>query len=358
MATWHEAKQVWVASRQIEGKRRFFRSRISAEDADAQAASWPLAPGPVFEGETFAAFVYGPWKANVWPDLKPKSRDKYNGMLTSHILPVLGMTPLATIGLDEMLALKGSIRLRGRKRPGKPCQPRTAASVLSLALSILRMARRAGKTSREDWALVKLPKFKKKKPRQELPASFTADLLGAASGTWMAGPIFAALFLGLRLGEACGLRWSAVDRQAMTITIDVQRQRQTGKGTLEVPTKGERRVLYVDEGMLGWLAQLGNPRSVYVFTTPSGKPIRPDKVTQRMPALCTEAGVPRVTFHDLRSYAASNLAALGADLPVIMSILGHTKADVTMLYVNAQKERIRSAFTGLLASGMGRQESA
>jgi len=53
--------------------------------------------------------------------------------------------------------------------------------------------------------------------------------------------------------------------------------------------------------------------------------MRPDRITHAMSSLCKRAKVPTVAFHDLRSYSASNLAALGVDLNTIMSILGHTK---------------------------------
>lgn len=348
MATWHQQKKVWIASKQVKGNRQFFQAETEAE-ADALAREWkPVRHGPTFNSETFAAFVYGPWKANNWENLRPKSRVKYQGQLKAHILPVLGALPISEIGLDEMIMLKNSLKLKGKKRPGEPMANRTAASVLTLAMGILLLAKAAGKTKREDWKLVKKPKFRKKIVRQELPETFTADMLGAAEGTWMAGPIFAAMFLGLRLGEVCGLKWSAISRKALTIDVSIQRQRMTGKGTVESPTKGDPRILYVGEDMLGYLDRFGDRGSIYVFTGAEGMPIKPDKITKKMESLCKEAEVPKVTFHGLRAYAASNLTALGAPVPVVMSILGHTKADISMLYIDARKAEIRAAFAKVL----------
>lgn len=346
MATWHESRKEWVASCQIQGKRQFFRSKISAEDADAKARKQPPSTHHFDEG-SFAAFVYGPWKSNVWPDLRPKSKDKYNGALRCHILPVLGHLPLSSIGLDEMLALKASLVLKGKKTPGAPMHNRTAHGILTLALSILDLAKKSGKTQREDWALVQRPKFKKKTAR-EMPENFTKDILGAAAGSWMAGPLFAALFLGLRLGEVCGLKWSAINRQTLTVKIDSQRQRQTGRGTVDAPTKSYERTLYVNQELIAWLDKLGNRGSIYVFTGSTGIPMRPDKVTQSMPGLCKRAKIEKTEFRALRSYAATNLVELGADLPVVMSILGHTKVDTTMLYVNTKKAKVREALGKLL----------
>jgi integrase len=285
------------------------------------------------------------------------SQKKYNGQLKAHILPVLGHLRVARIGLDEMLALKSSLKLHGEKRPGEAMSNRTAHFVLTLTLSILKMAKQSGRTQREDWRLLKLPKIQKKKQRKELPENFTSAMLTAAEGHWMAGPLFAALFLGLRRGEVCGLKWSAIDRKKMRIRIDSQRQRQSGRGTVDVETKGEARDLHVDQDIIAWIDRLGDKGSIYVFTGAEKHPMRPDRITHAMASLCKRAKVPTVTFHDLRSYSASNLAALGVDLNTIMSILGHTKLDVTLLYVNSQKEQVRNALAGLLSSGIGGQKT-
>lgn len=347
MATWHEKTQRWMSSKTVNGKRLWFTSRISEEDADRQAREAQTL-GPTFEASTFAAFVYGAWKANTWPELRYKSQVKYNGQLKNHILPILGDLPIASIGLEEMVALKGSLVLRGHKTPGEPMANRTAHAILTLTLGIMEMARSAGKTQREDWRLVKLPKYEKKKDREEPPENLN-DLLTVDH--WMRGPLFAALCLGLREGEVCGLKWSAIDRKRLTITIKEQRQRQKGKGTVDVPTKGKPRVLEVNEELIAWLDTLGCKDSIYVFTYRSGIPMRPDKITQVMPTICKKVGLPKMTFHDLRSYAGWNLAALGVDGLTIMNILGHTKIDTTLLYLGTKKANIRKALATLL-SGM------
>ncbi len=349
MATWHEKTNRWVASKVIQGKRLWFTSKTSAEDADKQARE-AQAPGPTFEAQTFAAFVYGPWKANTWPEIKPLSRVKYNGQFKNHILPILGHLRIDEIGLEEMLALKGSLRLKGKKRNGDSMHNRTAHSILTLALSVMILAKEAGKTSREDWKTLKLPKYTKKTERDEAPEGLTAALLREAEGTWMAGPLFAALFLGLRRGEVCGLKWSAIDRRKLTLRIDTQRQRQSGKGTVEADTKGKTRTLYVSEDLIAWLDRLGDKGSVYVFTGAEGFPMRPDRITTIMPKLCQAAKVEPTLFRDLRSYAASNLDALGVEITTIASILGHTKIDVTLLYVNTKKKLVRDALGRLLGA--------
>jgi len=247
-----------------------------------------------------------------------------------------------------MHRLRDSMTLKGEKNPGGKVSNRLAAYALTLVLSIMKLARRMGKTRREDYALVKMPRFQKKKERVELPEETTKALLTAAEGDWMAGPLFCALFLGLRRGEVCGLKWNALDKKKGTIRIAVQRQRQPGLGTLDAPTKGEARTLYATPELIEAIERLGDRNSVYVFTGAQGFPMRPDRITHGMNRMCKLANLPKITFHDLRSEAATNLSELGVPEYTIAAILGHKNLDVTQLYIRQRKEQVRDALGRLL----------
>ena len=61
----------------------------------------------------------------------------------------------------------------------------------------------------------------------------------------------------------------------------------------------------------------------YVFTFEDGRPPHPDTITQRFDRLAAAAGLPRITFHDLRhSYATGALKA-GINPKVISERIGH-----------------------------------
>jgi integrase len=61
----------------------------------------------------------------------------------------------------------------------------------------------------------------------------------------------------------------------------------------------------------------------YVFTFEDGRPPHPDTIRQRFDRLAAAAGLPRITFHDLRhSYATGALKA-GINPKVISEQIGH-----------------------------------
>ena len=322
-----KARDLEAASRQV--------------DTPPPASTWPAG--------SFAEFVYGVWVPHVYPGLRATTVRSYDSILRHHVLPAFGHLPVASIGYQEVAAaLAGLQRADGKG----PLPPRRANEVAMRTKEILglhsTLKTAEGQSARTDWRLAKAPKRKRRKARAEPPEDFTAKMLGACSGriAWAKGPVFAALFLGLRRGEVAGLMWSDIDRDGLTIDVSEQRQPEHKEG--RVPTKGEGRAIPVPAALLDWLDRLGDKGSAFVFTGARGTPVPVDELSKVAPRLCAVAGVPPVTFHDLRSFAASNLVDLGVDLPVVMEILGHTKVDVTMLYVNRNRAAKRRALEGLL----------
>ncbi|OLT30488.1 hypothetical protein BJF79_09575 [Actinomadura sp. CNU-125] len=59
----------------------------------------------------------------------------------------------------------------------------------------------------------------------------------------------------------------------------------------------------------------------YVFTTPDGRPLRPNEVTEQFEQLSMETGLPPIRLHDLRHGAATFLLAAGHDMKVVQETL-------------------------------------
>jgi integrase len=67
-----------------------------------------------------------------------------------------------------------------------------------------------------------------------------------------------------------------------------------------------------------------------VFAQPNGKPLHGHNLTQRdLRRLCKRAGVPRLTFHQLRHMHATYLALAGVPIRVAQERLGHSSARIT-----------------------------
>lgn len=124
---------------------------------------------------------------------------------------------------------------------------------------------------------------------------------------------------GLRRGEAAGLTWGDLDLDAGTLTVTGQLQ-QLGGRMVAGPPKSDagRRVIALDKTTIAALrehrlrqraerAAAGTrwTQTGYVFTTKTGKPFGPDRMTRLFRTLVDGSGLPPVTLHGLRHGAAT-----------------------------------------------------
>lgn len=157
---------------------------------------------------------------------------------------------------------------------------------------------------------------------------------------------FAALFLlelttGIRRGQICGLKWSAVNLDNREITVHDNRVVVNGHALDKAggKTKNADQTISIDRATASalrrWRDIQNREREFfgsdyypgdYVFTRQDGHPPHPDTIRQRFDRLAAAAGLTRITFHDLRhTYATAALRA-GLNPKVISERIGH--ADV------------------------------
>ncbi|MFD9569882.1 tyrosine recombinase XerC [Streptomyces sp. NPDC059982] len=72
-----------------------------------------------------------------------------------------------------------------------------------------------------------------------------------------------------------------------------------------------------------------DPFAGLVFCRPDGRPLGPHQVLDRLHRLSAEAGVPRITVHDLRHLAATITISAGVPLTVVSKTLRHSTLSTT-----------------------------
>ncbi|MEG8183919.1 site-specific integrase [Nocardia terpenica] len=152
-----------------------------------------------------------------------------------------------------------------------------------------------------------------------------------------------ALSMGLRRGEALGLKWSDVDLSGRRLVIRQALHRVDGKLQLEqVKTEGSNATLPLPRPLVAILRNHRKQQleerfkagrewkeSGLVFTTKFGKPIEPRNANRMFHALCTKARVPQVRVHDLRHSCATLLFTQGVEAATVQRILRHSSITVT-----------------------------
>ena len=167
---------------------------------------------------------------------------------------------------------------------------------------------------------------------------------GAVAGHRLEALITVAVGLGLRQGEALGLRWEDVDFQASTVSVrqtleragreprfgepKTTRSRRTINMPAVVATALRRhRTRQLEERLVmgGRWQDLG-----LVFTTTIGSAMDKGRVHKSFKAILRSAGLPDIRYHDLRHTAATLLLAQGVDPRTIMETLGHSQIGMTL----------------------------
>ena len=187
-----------------------------------------------------------------------------------------------------------------------------------------------------------------------LTADMANVLLKAFEGHPLQALVYVTLYYGLRRSEVLGLRWSAIDFDRNTLSINhtvVKNRTIVEKDTVKSQTSFHTYFLIEDvKNVL--LQEYGKKKenakkfasayknTDYVFTWEDGTLFRPDYITRGFQRVLKQNGLPMMRFHDLRHSTASILYDKGWDIKDIQSWLRHSSIDVTSdIYTHITEDR-------------------
>lgn len=252
-------------------------------------------------------------KANV----KTNTYDSYSHMNNRHIKPYFAERGLKLKDIKPM-HLQEYVNVKLQE-----VSPNTVIKHLTLI-----------KTAMQDAVINDLiksnPAYKVKPPKKEKPKHdfYTVpelrDLLRVSRDTPIEVPIFLAVMFGLRRSECVGLKWSDIDFEHKTLTINgsVTRQKDGGKiiDTYDTTLKTEasHSAYLLNDTVCEYLENLykhnmqliSNTEDYkeYVCVNEVGERLKLDYITHRFDKLLKQNGLRHIRFHDLRHSVLSILA--------------------------------------------------
>jgi integrase len=268
--------------------------------------------------------------------IRPKTYTSYEQLIRVHITPDLGRIPLGKLSpqqVQEFLNRKLAAGLSAR----------TVQYLHALLRAALNRAVKWGLVPRNVVTLTDPPRVSRSEI-QPFALDQVRSLLAAMRGDRLEALYTVALAMGLRQGEALGLRWQDVDLDAGTLRVRTALQRVEGALHLvELKTERSRRTLILPDLAVATLRahrvrQL-DERLVaedewhehgLVFATMQGRPLIARNVFRAYQRLLIRAGLPHKRFYDLRHTCATLLLAQGVDPRTIMETLGHSQISLTM----------------------------
>lgn len=171
---------------------------------------------------------------------------------------------------------------------------------------------------------IELPKKQPYRPKV-LDAAGERSYLRALYGHECEAVAICSVTLGLRRGEACGLRWEDIDLR--TGEVRVRRSRQVVSGeVVEVPPKTAKSARSC------WLPRFAVQRLKAIRNGARGLlcELDPDTVARRIKAACRRAGAEWVSMTSCRHTWATLAVEAGVGIETIAMMMGHS--DITTAY--------------------------
>ncbi len=289
-----------------------------------------------------------------------QSKARYRQLIRRHILPSLGSVRLRAL---RPLHLQTCLTTAETTVSAS-----TAHDVFTLLNMALAQAVRWQLIARNVAHAVERPRPAPHDAMRALTPAEAEQLLRAAEGTDLYGPIALALDTGLRRGEILALKWPAIDLESGLITISENARYQRGEGVVygAPKTRKSRRTIALSADTVTMLRghrkrQVANQarwREAWandhhlVFTNEVGEPLPLGSFNAKFARIVFAAGLGPLRFHDLRHTHGTILAAAGINPKVISDRLGHSDVKFTLnRYVTPTIDHQRAAaeaFSGAL----------
>jgi integrase len=278
--------------------------------------------------------------------LRPSTHRTYEGIIRHHVVPELGAVRLERLMPTDVEAMM-------QRRLAAGCSAARVHDMRSVLRTALTQAVRDGLISRNAAALAEGPKVDERRVTTLTPLE-ALTFLDSVARERLEALYRVALAVGLRRGEALGLRWEDVDLEGRRLRVVYALQRVDGRLVLVPPkTKRSRREVSLPEAVVEalrshrtrqleerllagarWRDEVpvygGGSKTGLVFTTTIGTPLDGTMVTEAFQAALRRAGLRKIRFHDLRHSCASLLLAQGVPARVVMEVLGHSTITLTM----------------------------
>ena len=283
----------------------------------------------------FSGFAKLWFDNSVCVDGKPSYQRSTEQILRCHLVPFfedLEMRSITPMMVQSYKAgkLNGSAPVRG-KRTKRVLAPKTVNNHLGVLSILFRTAVTWGYADANPVTgvgLLALPPQEFRFWDRKQSEAFL-DAVIRLETSWY--PLFlCALRTGMRQGEILALRWDDVDfvKRQLKVVWNFTH------GQLTTPKSGCGRVVPMSPQLAAALRGHRHLRSELVFCREDGSHLSGHCLRRPMARALRAAGVPRVSFHDLRHSFASQLVMAGKPLKAVQEYLGHADLSMTMRYAH------------------------
>lgn len=309
------------------------------------------------------------WTENIAAlSVRPNTLVGYRAAVYNHLIPGIGAHRIDKLQPEHLERLYAKLAQK-KTRSGKPFKPARIHHVHRTVRAALAEALRRSHITSNPASVARPPRV----PEEEI-IPFSQEeamkILKATSTTRNGARFVIALTLGLRKGEALGLKWRDADLDNRTLSIQravgrlkwqhgcsendpcgrryaghCPQKHGGGAVATELKSGAGRRTIGLPEPLVRVLkthrrkqaeereqaADLWQEED-WIFTNRSGGPVHPKVDHDAWKELLRTAGVRDARLHDARHTAATMLLLLGVPSRAVMDVMGWSQVSMTKRY--------------------------
>ena len=291
------------------------------------------------------------WKSDKQRYVKQSTYAAYALVLENHILPAFGDCEALSEKLVQEFVLQKLDWGLGIK---------TVKDMLIVLRMVMKFGVKNGWMNYQEWD-IKYPTVESNKDIEVLTVADHKKILDfiKQNFTFRNLGIYISLTTGLRIGEICGLKWSDINTDKGTITVNHTIERiyiidgecKHTELVVNTPkTKNSCRELPMNKELLAMVKPLKKVinEGFYVLTNEE-KPTEPRTYRNYYHRLMKRLDIPRMKYHGLRHSFATRCIESNCDYKTVSVLLGHANITTTLnLYVHPNMEQKKRCITQML----------
>ena len=288
------------------------------------------------------------WLLSAKNRVKESTISRYNHIVQRHIQPFLGNYQISEIGAALLEEYIDYLLQHGRLDGSGGLSPKSVADIIVVIKSSMRYAQENGyrincsttglsvKRSKKDMRVLS------KKEQQQLECVLMQD---TDLTKFM---VLFCLYTGIRIGEACALRWEHLQLDSGILKVRETMQRIQAPQNIAAKTRViitepksacSKRDIPLPKFLIQYAAQFQTERKAFVLTGETDQFIEPRTLQNRFRNYVKASGIEHANYHALRHTFATRCVELGFEIKSLSEILGHSNVNITLnKYVHSSIE--------------------
>ena len=343
----------YVKCRTPHGKMRYgYVYGKSYSEAKAKLKDTPSMSSHPPNSQAFRPALYSEvlkvWLLSAKNRVKESTSSRYNHIVQRHIQPSLGNYQIGEISTALLEEYIDHLLRHGRLDGTGGLSPKSVSDILVVIKSSLRYALWNGYPVNCSTSVLSVKKIKRDMRVLSKKEQYKLECVLKQDTDFTKFTVLLCLYTGIRLGEACALRWEHLRLDSGILEVRETMQRiqvprndvsKTRVIIAEPKSACSKRDIPLPQFLIQYAAQFQADRKAFILTGETDRFIEPRTLQNRFKSYVKASGIEHANYHALRHTFATRCVELGFEIKSLSEILGHSSVNITLnKYVHSSIE--------------------